>query len=184
MTTTDNLVNQLHGLTPADRREEESITATLDRLTWPLDPFDEALDPHHVTASAFVLSSRGVILHRHRQLAIWIQPGGHVEYDESPSQAALRETFEETGLRARHVLPVQLFHVDRHLGARGHTHYDLRYVLVTTADDPSPPAGESPEVCWFDFDAARKRCEPSLEIALALLASRVATWDMEDLARE
>ena len=184
MTSTDVLVGELGGLTPVDEREREAIRATLDRLTWPGDPFDEAADPRHVTASAFVISSRGVILHRHRQLGLWIQPGGHVDEGETPPRAALRETVEETGLRARHLSPELLFHVDVHAGPRGHTHFDLRYVLVANALDPTPLEGESPDVYWFDFNAAQRRCEPSLAPALAKLATVVATWDMKDLTRE
>ena len=184
MTSTDVLVSELSGLTPVDEREREAIDATLDRLTWPGDPFDEVSDLRHVTASAFVVSTRGVILHRHRQLGLWIQPGGHVDGGERPPQAALRETLEETGLRARHLSPELLFHVDVHAGARGHTHFDLRYVLVAAAVDPTPSKGESPDVYWFDFDAAQQRCEPALNPALAKLATMVATWDMKDLTRE
>ncbi|MGH3820933.1 MAG: NUDIX domain-containing protein, partial [Pseudonocardiaceae bacterium] len=31
----------------------------------------------------------------------WMLPGGHVEPDENPAEAALREVTEETGLTAR-----------------------------------------------------------------------------------
>ena len=99
----DELRAAIRAIDPVDERETESISATLDRLDWPANPFDERLNDHHVTASAFVVSSRGVILHRHKRLGIWVQPGGHVDYDEGPTQAALRETYEETGLAIRHL---------------------------------------------------------------------------------
>jgi 8-oxo-dGTP pyrophosphatase MutT (NUDIX family) len=152
----------------------------VDRLAWPGDPFSEADNEHHVTASAFVVSSRGVILHRHRRLKIWIQPGGHVDPGELPEDAARRESLEETGLVARHVVPTNLFHVDVHPGPRGHTHYDLRYVLVAPPLEPVPPAGESPEVYWFDFASAQARCEPDLAPALAKLGRAYETFDVRD----
>ena len=96
------------------------------------------------------------------------------------ASAALRETLEETGLVARHLDPVELFHVDVHPGPRGHTHYDLRYVVTAAPLDPTPPANESPEVDWFDFDAAQVRCEPALAPALAKLARSYATWNVRD----
>ena len=139
------LVAQLRSIEPTDEREATSLDATLERLTWPADPFDEMLNDHHLTASAFVLSSRGVILHLHRRLKIWVQPGGHVDAGEGPEQAAVRETLEETGLEAIHTDPPTLFHVDVHPGPRGHTHYDLRYVLLAAPLDPTPMPGESPD---------------------------------------
>jgi 8-oxo-dGTP pyrophosphatase MutT (NUDIX family) len=176
----DTLRAQIEGIDAVDERESRSIAATLDRLNWSGDPFAEDEDPYHLTASAFVVSSRGVVLHRHRLLGIWIQPGGHVEATESPDEAALRETREETGLVARHRDPIELFHVDLHPGPKGHTHYDLRYVVLAPPLDPSPPENESPEVEWFDFVAAQERCEPALAPVLAKLAGAYATWNVRD----
>lgn len=180
MTSRDALRASIERIEPVDQREVASIAATLERLAWPDDPFAEELNPHHLTASAFVISSRGVLLHRHRLLGIWVQPGGHVDTKESPESAAIRETLEETGLSAVHLDPVELFHVDLHPGPKGHTHYDLRYVLVAPPDDPSPPESESPEVYWFDFAAAQARCEPALAPALAKLARSRDAWNVPD----
>jgi 8-oxo-dGTP pyrophosphatase MutT (NUDIX family) len=128
-----------------------------------------------VTVGAFVLSSRGIVLHRHKRLGMWLQPGGHVEAGESPEEACRREAFEETGLEVRHLDPIRLFHVDVHPGPRGHTHYDLRYLLVSEPRDPSPAQGESPEVYWFDFDAAAQRAADDLVPVLRRLAESVDT---------
>jgi len=174
------LRESLAGIEPVDEREADSLAATLERLTWPGDPFSESENDHHVTSSAFVISSRGVILHLHRRLHIWVQPGGHVDPGESPEDAAVRETLEETGLEVVHTEPPTLFHVDVHPGPRGHTHYDLRYVLLARPVDPSPPAGESPEVHWFDFASARERCEEAMVPALSKLELAVARWRMRE----
>jgi 8-oxo-dGTP pyrophosphatase MutT (NUDIX family) len=179
------LRTQIDAITPVDQREAESIAATLVRLALPGDPFSRMNDGH-LTASAFVVSDRGIILHRHRLLGIWIQPGGHVDDGESPEVAALRETYEETGLIARHFEPVELFHVDVHRGPPGHRgpidhlHYDLRYALAAPPLDPSPPEGESPEVEWFEFEDAEARCEPALVPAIAKLARWYRARDVRD----
>ena len=61
------------------------MLAELDRLD---RPFDRGADPTHVTASAIVVGDRGVVLHRHRRLHRWLQPGGHIDPGETPAEAA------------------------------------------------------------------------------------------------
>ena len=169
----ESLRAEIEAISPLNEREAESIEKTLDRLTWPGDPFDEKEHEHHVTVGALVLSSRGIILHRHKRLGIWVQPGGHVDVGELPEDACLREAREETGLEVRHLDPVRLFHVDVHPGPSGHTHYDLRYLLVSEPRDPSPPEGESPEVYWFNFDAASERAAGDLVPVVRELAQSI-----------
>jgi 8-oxo-dGTP pyrophosphatase MutT (NUDIX family) len=127
------------------------ILTALDQLT---DPFDRYADPLHLTASAIVAGSRGTVLHLHKTLGRWLQPGGHIDPGEAPWEAAARETEEETGLAPRHVVAgPDLFHLDAH-PAGAHFHLDLRYLLLCGDADPSPQPGESQEVRWFDLDEA------------------------------
>ena len=52
----------------------------------------------HFTATAFVVRGDATLLHWHKRLSRWLPPGGHIEPDEEPAEAALREVREETGL--------------------------------------------------------------------------------------
>ena len=148
---------------PVDDREALSRTimlAELDRLE---RPFDEGAELTHVTASAIVVGARGVVLHRHRRLHRWMQPGGHIEAGETPAQAAGRECVEETGLAVEHgpTGPV-LAHLDVHPAARDHVHLDLRYLMWAPDLTPAPAAGESQEVAWFSWEAALAIADDSL----------------------
>ena len=55
----------------------------------------------HATASVFLLAradnSWRIGLIRHPRLGKWMLPGGHVEPDENPAEAALREECPFTG---------------------------------------------------------------------------------------
>ena len=50
------------------------------------------------TVAVFVVQEGRVLLHWHRRLERWLPPGGHIDGDELPDEAAVRETLEETGL--------------------------------------------------------------------------------------
>lgn len=50
------------------------------------------------TVAVFVVHADHVVLHRHRKIQAWLPPGGHVEANELPDDAARREVEEETGL--------------------------------------------------------------------------------------
>lgn len=53
----------------------------------------------HFTASAFVIDSqKRVLLLWHRKAQKWMPPGGHIDENELPEDAAKRECKEETGL--------------------------------------------------------------------------------------
>ena len=92
----------------------------------------------HFTVAVFVVRDGKVLLHWHRKLGMWLPPGGHIEPDELPDEAAAREVLEETGVevelageRREDVEdPVQLH---RPAGVQlenigpGHQHIDLIY---------------------------------------------------------
>jgi 8-oxo-dGTP pyrophosphatase MutT (NUDIX family) len=50
------------------------------------------------TVAIFVVHDAKVLVIHHRKLDKWLPLGGHVELDEEPEQAALREAKEESGL--------------------------------------------------------------------------------------
>ena len=57
----------------------------------------------HFVTSAFVLCKfktiYKVLVLNHKKLNKWVIPGGHIEKDENPIQAIIREVREETGLK-------------------------------------------------------------------------------------
>ncbi len=167
----ERLRRQLLRHPAGDDRESLSLAimvAELERLD---RPFDEDGDRTHVTASAIVVGRRGVVLHKHRRLHRWMQPGGHIDPGETPEEAVLRECAEETGLEVSHPpAGAELLHVDVHRAAGDHVHLDLRYLLHAADADPAPAPGESQEVGWFDWPDAEGVADEAL--AGALVAAR------------
>src|SRR4029453_6124694 len=70
---------------PVDARERQAIASFAEEYAGLREPFSEAADRVHVTASAVVVadppgsSRHGVVLHRHKRLGVWLQPGGHID---------------------------------------------------------------------------------------------------------
>ncbi len=153
---------------PVDEREALSIERFLEAFDALAAPLDQESDPIHVTGSGIVVGPRGVVLLEHKRLGIWLQPGGHIDPGETPWDAALRESREETGLDVRFAGSIddegvpELIHVDVHAGGRGHTHLDVRYLIDGGAADPDPPEGESQLIDWFEWEAAIERADPGL----------------------
>jgi 8-oxo-dGTP pyrophosphatase MutT (NUDIX family) len=53
------------------------------------------------TVAVFVVKGDKVLLIHHRALNKWLPLGGHIELDEEPETAALREVREESGLEVQ-----------------------------------------------------------------------------------
>lgn len=117
----------------------------------------EPASPHPVTrdlaVSVFVVWRAQVLLHRHPKLGLWLPPGGHVEPNEVPDDAAVREVLEEAGVAVELVGdravdapgPVQLVRprgVQLEAIAPGHEHVDLIYLARPVAGYDGAVAGE------------------------------------------
>jgi len=92
------------------------------------------------TASVYIVKDDCVLLHKHKKLGTWLQPGGHIELDEDPNQAAMREAKEETGFdveligsgsatryndRIKDLVPPMF--LNRHAFDDTHEHIDFSY---------------------------------------------------------
>ncbi len=75
---------------------------------------------------------------------LWGYPGGKCEGAEPPDQAARRELYEETGLRARHLTPLGRFTV-----APPGFHYILHAYLCAGTTEAPVAADDAQEARWF-----------------------------------
>ena len=57
----------------------------------------------HFCASVFVVDpkTKKLLLVFHKKFHKWVQPGGHIEDNETPEETASREVYEETGLKIK-----------------------------------------------------------------------------------
>ena len=85
----------------------------------------------HFTATGFVVHEGATLLHWHPKVKMWLPPGGHIEANEDPVQAALREIEEETGVKAE-VVPTGM-RVDLEYPEQVHAPFTIE---IEDIDDP------------------------------------------------
>jgi 8-oxo-dGTP pyrophosphatase MutT (NUDIX family) len=118
----------------------------------------------HFTATAVVHGTDGrVLLVHHKKYGRWMCPGGHIEPDELPDDAVLREVWEETGLRVRFlpngertgiadgqaaVLHTPFCVLEERVDSQ-HFHIDLVYRCLAEAAPPHLNDRETHDVRWF-----------------------------------
>lgn len=113
-------------------------------------------------ADTYIVSGDTVLLRKHDKGGQWFPPGGHIELDEGPEEAAVREVKEEVGLDVQLVdradisfesgekeLVLPRF-MNRHRINDTHEHISLAF--FATADSSEVTQGErevSEEIRWF-----------------------------------
>jgi ADP-ribose pyrophosphatase YjhB (NUDIX family) len=126
----------------------------------------------HFVATVYAVHDGAVALHEHDRLEMWLPPGGHVERDELPDEAARREVHEELGLDVELVAPVDglssptaqsipkpqhflLEDINVHGDEVGHQHIDFVYYGRVGSRDIDPAAGEAEAAEWEWFTETR-----------------------------
>lgn len=109
-----------------------------------------------ICVNVFIVYKDRVLLRLHEKYSIWLPPGGHVELDETPEDAALREVKEEVGLDVelwrgniaaierdlslseyRELVPP--VYMNQHRISDEHHHIVLMYFATTRTDEVREP---------------------------------------------
>ncbi len=130
------------------------------------------------TVATFVVCKAKILLLWHRKLQKWLPPGGHVEPNELPDEAAMREVREEAGVEVELVgeigLPVESpRQLMRPAGIQledicpGHQHIDLIYFArpIDPSQITTTGNAESEAVGWFSLtELAALRVIPDVRL--------------------
>ena len=123
-----------------------------------------------ITATVYVVNDEKVLLHKHKKYKTWFPLGGHIEEDEFPHEAAIREVKEESGFDVKLIdtetAPnIELARVKRipapfcllHEGIGSEENFfDFIYIAKTNETIPHPENNESKEFRWFSIDELRE----------------------------
>jgi len=119
-----------------------------------------------ITAEALIVYKDRVLLRMHDKYKIWLGIGGHIELDEDPNQAVIRETMEEVGLEIKLIAGKKLFSetvkdykelvpprfINRHRINDKHEHVTLWFFATSDSDKVRQPTGAEIECRWFNLE--------------------------------
>lgn len=160
-----DFLDLLSSYDPSDPSEIIALHKILDFVKSNPDPFGHHSLPGHITGSALVLNQERthVLLNHHKKLNRWVQFGGHSDGDSDVKKTAIREAFEESGLKSLTLDPrlEGIFDLDVHEIAESptmplHTHYDIRFLLLADQSEPIVVSPESYAVSWVDLNEVEK----------------------------
>ncbi|MEG0826033.1 MAG: NUDIX hydrolase [Bacilli bacterium] len=114
----------------------------------------------HFCASVFVINpaNKKILLVHHKTFNRWVQPGGHIEENETPEETALREVYEETGLKVQLIgqrFPreddfIRPLGIQKNRGKQGDVHIDIIYAAIPINEiDINNKDDEIDKAKWF-----------------------------------
>jgi len=119
------------------------------------------------TVEVFVVYKDKVLLRKHDKYGIWLGVGGHIELDEDPNQAAVREVKEEVGLNVTIISdPLSVWQgaqeekelappkfLNRHRISDTHEHVTMVYFAKSDTDTVVAESHDrSDEWKWLTYD--------------------------------
>lgn len=106
----------------------------------------------------------GVVLVRNSHRSIWELPGGYIDTGERPSDCALRELFEESGLKGSQIALLGILEIERHARYGG-----LLRCALYQCDAEGVPSADGVETSAVAFWQPVTRIAPISAIDEALL---------------
>ncbi len=105
-----------------------------------------------VDVRAAVFRDSTILLVKERDDGLWTLPGGWTDVNESPSEAIVREVYEESGYRTRAIKLLALYDRDKHGHPLYPFHiYKLFFLCELVGGDPTPSV-ETEDVAFFGAD--------------------------------
>jgi len=135
-----------------------------------------------LTVSAYIINNAKTLLIHHKLTGLWLPPGGHIEKDETPDCALLREIKEELNLEIKILntptIPMKgniinnlavPFYCNTHK-LIDHIHYCLFYVCELLKDVAKANENEVKEFEWFSKEGLYHKKVPTDVRNIGLLA--------------
>jgi 8-oxo-dGTP pyrophosphatase MutT (NUDIX family) len=138
----------------------------------------------HHSAGGLVVRDGEILLISTREGKRWQLPKGHLERGETPEEAAVRETREETGVTGRVVAPlppVEYWFNER--GVRIHKRVDYYLLAFVKGNAADYDRKEVSGAAWFSWQEGLERLTFANERRVVEAARALETSSMEEAER-
>ena len=115
--------------------------------------------------TVFVVNKdKKLLMIKHKKLGKWCPPGGKVDNNETPDEAAVRECFEETGVKVSLFGKTSNFagELVTPMGSQCNViksgerdHIDLSYLAIPENDEVKVSEREATDIGWFSLDEVK-----------------------------
>lgn len=124
----------------------------------------------HFTATVYIFEKEKSLLVYHKKIKKWLPPGGHLDENERPDLAAIREAKEETGLEIELIedenikieapnatsfpRPYLCLYekIPAYKDESAHFHMDMIYIARVKGGQQRAALDEIAEMRWFSID--------------------------------
>lgn len=113
----------------------------------------------HFCASTYIINpdNKKILLVKHKKFNKWVQPGGHIEHNETPEETAVREAYEETGIKVKLLgekFPreddfIKPLGIQKNRNSMGDLHIDITYPAIPLNNVEPILSDESLNIRWF-----------------------------------
>lgn len=113
-------------------------------------------------ATVFIVYKNKLLFHFHKKLKSWLPVGGHIEKNELPTKAAIRETYEESGLKIElyqsskflNLTDIQELIIPNHIIVekieKDHEHVDLIYYAKVNSPNLNKNKVNENKLIWVN----------------------------------
>jgi len=159
-----NYIDEINCYIPKDEQETQDKNVILNCIE--MFPHNILLRENkvaHITSSGFILNNsldKALMIH-HNIRNSWAWTGGHADGDSDLLSVAIREAFEETGVKATpistSIAAVDILSVFRHFKNRkyinSHLHLSIAYLFTANDEEKTVvKPDENSKVEWFPIE--------------------------------
>ena len=148
----------LEGLDVANGENRQFVMKHIQRF------IDEQVQRFLCVTVFVVNQNKKLLMIKHKKLGKWCPPGGKVDNNETPDEAAVRECFEETGVKVHLFGKTSNFEGElvTPMGSQCNVikpgerdHIDLSYLAIPENDEIKISEREATDIGWFSLEEVK-----------------------------